>query len=348
MLDDQDLNAIDRYLARAATPDELEALEAWIAADPARRKLVEDLRRSLRSDDEAQDIDEQWTRLAHRLTDSRSLHAIDARRASASRLLQPPSPGRRLGVVAALVASLALAASIGGRLFLDRAARPREEAAREFTTQPGERANIRLLDGTRVILAPDSRMLVSDTPGRAPRDVRLQGEAYFDVAHNATRPFTVYVPDGAVRDLGTAFSVRAYPGDGEADVVVVRGRVALQPILLRQPAPEASTIEAGELGRLDSTGVVSIVQGADTEAYVGWIHGSLVFRDAPLRDALPRLERWYDVDFRLADSTLRNRHLTATFHDESLDQVLDAMALVLSIRVTHSGRSVTLSGGATR
>jgi transmembrane sensor len=346
LLDDHDLNAIDRYLARAASPEELEALEAWIAADPARRKIVEGLRRSVRADDQAKDIDEQWTGLARRLTHSRLLHATDARRAGASRLLQLPSPSRRLGVVAALVALLALAASIGGRLLLDRAVHPHEEAAREFTTQLGERANIRLLDGTRVILAPGSRMLVSDTPGRASRDVRLQGEAYFDVAHDVTRPFTVNVPDGVVRDLGTAFSVRAYPGDGEADVLVVRGRVALRPVRPQQQAPVDVTIEAGELGRIESTGVVSIVQDADTGAYVGWIHGSLVFRDAPLREALPRLERWYDVEFHVADSTLSNRHLTATFHDESLDQVLDAMALVLSIRVVHSGRSVTLSGSA--
>ena len=93
------------------------------------------------------------------------------------------------------------------------------------TTQPPP--VLRLPDGTRGRLAPGSHLRVAAEFGADRRDIHLGGEAFFDVVHDPRRPFTVFAGNAGAREVGTAFSVRAYPQDSAATVVVREGEVAL-------------------------------------------------------------------------------------------------------------------------
>ena len=74
-----------------------------------------------------------------------------------------------------------------------------------------------------------------------------------------------------------------------------------------------------------------------------WTGGSLVLEGLTLTDALPQLERWYDVTITVADSSLARRRVQARFHDETLPQVLDALSLALGAQWQQSGRTITLT-----
>ncbi|MGH7718148.1 MAG: FecR family protein, partial [Gemmatimonadaceae bacterium] len=162
---------------------------------------------------------------------------------------------------------------------------------------------------------------------------------------------------GTARDIGTKFGVRGYADDDVLAVVVSEGAVALtaatSPDTVRFPgaARAASSRPAvrdsvilteADLGRLDADGRISVERNIDVDAYLGWTEGRLAFSNTPLREVIPRLNRWYDIDVRLGDSSLGNVPYTASLKDEPLPHVLRLLAASLNVRVERAGKVVTL------
>jgi ferric-dicitrate binding protein FerR (iron transport regulator) len=208
-----------------------------------------------------------------------------------------------------------------------------EPPAGSYATATMQRAEIRLADGTRVRMAPASRLRVAADFGRERRDVYLEGEAYFDVVHDA-RPFTVYAGNASARDLGTAFSVRSYVEDSAVRVVVREGQVALSGV---------GRLAAGDVGRLTSQGVASLRHDADVDAMLAWLDGRHGFVDAPLGQVLRELARWYGTDVRLADSSLAALPFTGTVEGATPSMALDVVASTLGLTVHRDGGHTLLT-----
>jgi ferric-dicitrate binding protein FerR (iron transport regulator) len=216
-----------------------------------------------------------------------------------------------------------------------------EPVAERIVSVPrAQQAQFRLPDGTTVILGGGSSLHHPHVFG-ATRRVSLQGEAYFEVAHDARRPFQVLAGDLIATDLGTEFLVRAYPEDARARVVVRSGEVGLRPAASRDSTTGA-VVRPGQVGRRNPHGMLTI-ERADTAAYFAWTRGILVFDATPLREALPQLSRWYDLDFRLADSSLGSIPLTGRLDRTLTDDRLELLASSLGLVQTRAGRVVTLS-----
>jgi transmembrane sensor len=297
---------LDRYLAGEASAADVEAVRAWLAEDAGHALLLEDLR------------------LIRRVAAGPAPYSsADAAWAKAVKVLVP-----RRRLVPALAAAAVIIALIGvGGGLLRRMPRWSEHA-----TAVGHRTVIHLQDGTRVTLAPQSRLRYTADYGRAHRDLYLHGEAFFQVAHDEKRPLRVHTARGVTEDLGTAFVVRSYGDESATEVIVAEGRVALNALVL----------EARDLGRLDSRGTATVRRGVDVDRYLAWTKGVLAFDGMPLGDVVSTLERWYNVDIGLADSALAARRLTATFQNEPIDLVLQRIALTLGLRVERADGSVFL------
>jgi ferric-dicitrate binding protein FerR (iron transport regulator) len=149
--------------------------------------------------------------------------------------------------------------------------------------------------------------------------------------------------------------VRAYPGDSATVVVVANGAVAL-----RRAAPAHATAAAtaggapgveltrGQMGLLHPSGTPTVVDGVDLTALLSWRHGALEFQEMPLASAIRELERWYDVEITLGDTSLARVPLTATFDDQSVDQALSVVAGALDARYERDGRQVRLTTKSAR
>jgi transmembrane sensor len=213
--------------------------------------------------------------------------------------------------------------------------------AQEYATAPGRRDTVRLLDGTRIVLGPASRLRVTAGFAIGVREVTLTGEALFTVAHDAARPFRVRASHAIVEDVGTTFNVRAYESDATTTVVVAQGRVIVRAdtavVAVRRTSDV--TLEAGMLG-IVADGAVRVEHDVDLTRHIAWAEGRLVFRNTPLREALPQIARWYDVDVRLADTALAGRRITGTFEAESADYVLQLVTQSLGLVYERRGRLV--------
>jgi transmembrane sensor len=85
------------------------------------------------------------------------------------------------------------------------------------------------------------------------------------------------------------------------------------------------------------------VASVDADQYLAWTTGRLVFRDAPLRQVVSELARWYDLDVRLTDPSIGGLRLTTSFQNEPLSEVLDAVGAALQVHIERTGRAVTIS-----
>ncbi len=262
-----------------------------------------------------------------------------APRAAASRTARP---WFRSG--AGMAAAAVLGAAVG--LGVWRMA-PNDDAAATaqasvYTTRVGVRDSVLLPDGSRVVLAPGSRLTVA-SGFAASRVVELEGAAYFDVQHDAAHPFTVRSNGAEIRDIGTAFSVNT-DAAGAVVVAVTEGIVAMQGVAGDGSAPVE--LRAGDRGTLKpGTGTaseVAVQRGSVTPSDVAWTRGEITYRDTPLREVQADLRRWYGIELQAPDSVLATRTLTASLRPDAADQALQIIAIALGAEMSRTGDTVVL------
>jgi transmembrane sensor len=329
------------YLSGEGSADERAAVEAWIAAEPGRTALVAGLgdvwQRTAHARDEAPPVD---VAAAHERLRARVAARHGSAESRPTLSLAASTPHRSNRAALAYAAGLAIALAL-----VAIAIHTPRMPDREFTTARGERAAVRLADGTQVTLGAASRLRIPGVYAHdGARDVALEGEALFTVHHDPSHPFAVRVAHGMVHDVGTTFAVQAYPEDATAGIAVAEGQVS---ITRRgngwgsvHGTPQAESLTQGDLAIVSDTSV-AVIHGADVGALTSWAQGQLVFKDTPLRDVVAELGRWYAVDVRLADPRLAVLRLTASFDTESLPEALRVISLALNLRAERAGDTVT-------
>lgn len=205
----------------------------------------------------------------------------------------------------------------------------------------GSRTQMTLPDGTKVWLNAGSKISYSQSFGLVNRLVLLAGEGYFEVAHNEELFFSVESENVRVKVLGTKFNFRDYPSDAEATVSLVEGSVAMNS--QQHPADE-QLLKPGQRATVDKqTGKIRVEEYEVANA-TQWTSGKLIFDGEPLQKIVKTLERSYNVKITIAD----NRLLTLRFYgdflrqEQTLSEVLDALAATGKIKYNIKGKDVTL------
>jgi ferric-dicitrate binding protein FerR (iron transport regulator) len=199
-----------------------------------------------------------------------------------------------------------------------------------YTTDNGQRANILLPDGSTVILNVASRLDLPADFGAAHRALTLHGEGLFTVMHQGGAPFTVTVGQSTIRVLGTTFAVRRYNSDTVTKVAVREGRVAVH----------AAVVDAHQQVQIDANNTAR-VSSADP-AQFSFATGMLTIDREPLKDAVAELDRWYDVDIRVQDTSVAMHLLQGTFKTGSVNDLAAMLEYTFGVRVVRDGRVLTL------
>lgn len=347
-MSDLDWELFDRYLAGGATPAERERFERWLAEDPDHPAMILALGGalgSLEADVTKEELEAVWERITERTGITLSEPDSDPPRGRLPvtfSLAEQRRPRWRSGGRIAAAAVLAAGAVLAGReLLIDRERSDVATAERVVTVPRGQQARFQLSDGTEVLLGAGSTLRHPRAFAGRSREVTLEGEAYFTVEHDERRPFRVRAGNLIATDLGTEFMVRAYAESPGAHVVVRSGTVAVRSVQARDSTLPGRVVRPGQLGRIDTEGVPRVEQ-ADTAAYFAWTTGTLVFDGTPLREALPQLSRWYDLDFRLADSLLGAIPLSGRLDQTLTKARLDLLARSLGLEQVREGKLVML------
>lgn len=325
-LDDETIARLGRYATGTASAEEALAVERWIAAEPGRREVVEQMAAVWQRSSErpnaigAAEFDVERARLAVK-------QKIRWRRPK-------PSPWSQFAAAAAVVL---LAAGGWWMAHPPRAgAGDRPEWIAEHHTGRGELRTVVLGDGTRVTLAPGSALRQARF-GRT-RDVDLTGKAYFQVTHDPAHPFVVHAGPVETRVLGTTFSVTARPGE-PGEVVLRSGRVAVTATSAKKIT--RAILDPGQ--RAIGTADGSLELGdTDVARELAWTNGQLAFAGAPLADVVRELGHWYGLSVAVTDSSLSHRRVTGAFPLDSSTTVIRALAALVDARVVQRGDSILL------
>ena len=225
------------------------------------------------------------------------------------------------------VASLAILLAVGAVQVDDVVTNLRSD----HMTAVGERAPLELDDGSRVTLNTDSAIAVDMSPER--RQVQLlRGEAWFDVAPDAARPFVVATEAGRIRVTGTSFGVRL--DDNAAFVALTEGNLELRTGDGAGDTAPALVLTGGHQARLSPDGAFGPT-ALNRTAATAWLRDQIVFFDTPLLDVVAELNRYRAGRIVILDGSLDGLTVSGVFATDNPDAGLDAIVSTLPVQVTR-------------
>ncbi|ANH83567.1 hypothetical protein A8C56_23645 [Niabella ginsenosidivorans] len=224
-------------------------------------------------------------------------------------------------------------------------------------TRPGSKSSMKLPDGSVVWLNAGSEISYGKDFGKTSRDVKLSGEAYFDVTHDSDHPFIVHTNNFDIKVLGTAFNVKAYSSDQESETTLVRGSIELnlnngdarkillkpnEKLIFKSPGNFGKEAVAGALKpEIKITGLQTPFKDSAT-VETQWLHNCLAFRDHKLKDVAQMISRWYGVTVEIKDDSLKEKEFSGLFKDENVDQVMHALKLAGGFNYTIDKNKITI------
>jgi transmembrane sensor len=248
----------------------------------------------------------------------------EAKWASGSARPVRASPARWVWQPLALAASLVLVVGLSAWLWL---AAPHQR----YATATGEQKVATLADGSRIALNTDSQLDVAYDPRT--RHIRLdRGEAMFEVAHNAERPFIVTAGTKQVRAVGTAFIVRRIGSD--VIVTLVQGKVAVTDTA--RTATRATYLTPGERLTAPASGTARMDRQSP-EAATAWRRGQAVFADTPLASAVADLNRYGGPGIVIDDPAVSRLPISGVFATNDTEEFVRAVALLHGLHVQQQG-----------
>ena len=220
-----------------------------------------------------------------------------------------------------IAAAILLAICTIGIFFMRNEPAKNQTAAAQVNQQKINRL-VRLPDGSTVIISSGSKLnYPSSFDGLARREVYLEGQAFFDIKHNASKPFIVHAGQFETTVLGTAFNIKAFPGDIDITVTVTRGKVKVSDqnrtlgIILPHQQIACNKQKAN-----------STLKTVDTDTYLDWKAQDLLFDDVTVAEAAELLEERFNVNITFSDQLIKSNRFTTTFlKGESLEQVLTSI-----------------------
>jgi ferric-dicitrate binding protein FerR (iron transport regulator) len=340
---DLDFQKFARYFAKECSEEERKEIEAWIEADPLRREFVESFQKIWEAAGQSLDewdVDRAWKNVARRVR----IHSPYFHTHLAQEQTWTKRFWRKLSATPSVRFALIVVSLVGISYFIAQLMSTQEKAPhqtvmREITTNKGEQARIRLADGTAVLLNAQSLLRVPEKLTGNKREVYLEGEAYFDVKRADDIGFSIQLRNARIEVLGTRFTVHAWPDDNRVRVVVAEGKVSFRSD--RAKKPQQVVVTTSEMSMMAEDGTLLPPIRVDLDKQLDWVFGRMEFENTTFREVLKRLERRFNLSFSISDSTMLRRRLTASFKEESLDEILQIITLTLNLRYERKDEHVT-------
>lgn len=335
---------VHRVLSGTCTKEEHERFGQWLQQDTAHEKFYNSIRQiwSVTPREESRiDVEKAWARFRFKNM-NKTVGSTEKKRPALELKkirLQDNRKWYEKPTIYAAAAAVFLLISVFfvAQNYLNK---PTEVTYQEIITAKGEKTQLKLSDGTLVMLNSQSTLKIPSDYGSDDRSIYLKGEAFFEVEHNSLKPFKVYSDSVYAEDLGTRFNVRAFPGEDEIEVVVEEGEVEMGKIQKKEDVLHLFPNERGVITEKGNAGKQYV---ANISYYIGWTQGKLVFEDTPFEKVVKELERWYNIECVVQDSSLLKRKLTAEFQNEPLINVLKLIRRSMDIRADWQDRTVVFT-----
>lgn len=323
---------ITKFLAGEISDDELVLLKTWLSQDKDNRRIF-DLENELWQESDFHtklehfDANSAWKNISAKLQ-------LKGETTNYITILKTKS--FKIWIAAASVACLL----IFGSMILWITEKPSFKLIANsntvISTMDGEKSHIVLPDSTEIILNSGSRLEYTGQFNLDSRIVKLKGEAFFNVNTNPEKPFIVQLDQMEIFATGTRFNVFSFENEDRIETTLEEGNINISII-----GSELINLKAGQQVIFSKHSKKIDIHGVNTDTYTSWKENKLRFHDTPMEEALRKIARRYNVTFELSNKDLLDIKYTATFIDESIEEVMQMLKVVSPITYKIDYRTST-------
>ncbi|MEX0778799.1 MAG: FecR domain-containing protein [Balneolales bacterium] len=338
MIDRQTWKLIQRYVTGNANAEEQRQLNIWLDQHPDNSKMVQEIKKIWKMTPEEDfdiNVEGAWEQFQEQRMKKVGMHAVD------HTARKPYDNMLYIFRVAAVILVTLFTGYLMQQFTADNSS---DETVAEFPvmenmeTGYGEKARVSFSDGTEVTLNSASSVRFPQKFNGSKREIYLDGEAYFKVAHDSNRPFIVHTQDARVQVLGTEFNIRGWAQDPSVEVVVRDGKVSVN----------SSELEKSEDVILTKGYSTNVRRGenplppqkVDIRNNILWLSGGFHFDNKPLNQVITDIERRFNVQVSVASTELLEVPYTGTFQYAELDEILSVIASSMDIGYRRDGSKV--------
>lgn len=308
----------EQYQKGKATAEERRLVETWFENHPAEKE-------NLTAAEEASVFEDLDARIAAMLGEQ----------------AKTPARSFRWLQVAAVFLAIAGAVVMLRRTFIAKPQLP--ETYAEIKSKNGEKKQITLKDGTTVFLNSGSSIFVSSKFDEQNREVKLSGEAFFQVHRNVKKPFIIHSGKLQTTVLGTSFDIKAYPEDEKIRVIVATGKVKVESETASgKAALFAKGLTHNQALVYDKIKDKHLLTHANADSVSSWRTNHLNFENASYEEIARTLARWYNLDVTLDPKHTDTKRYTLGFYNERADKVLNVLADLTGMTYSMNGNKVTI------
>lgn len=194
--------------------------------------------------------------------------------------------------------------------------------------QRGRKSTIFLKDGSVVYLNAESKIHFPEMFSDTLREIQLEGEAYFDISKDETKPFRVNIGELKISVLGTSFNVNAYTDNEFIKVSLSTGKVRIESDDHNEnlDSNKVELIAGQSVSYSTKQNTFSKISTFNPSIDLGWKDGTIVFENAGMEEMLQRFERWYNVDFEIKNRPSFRWNYTGEFANQTLQDVLESLS----------------------
>jgi transmembrane sensor len=334
------IDLITRYLSGEATPDEVITLSGWLKSNSENQKMFEEYQKTFDAIEESRinsaiDVNDEWNKFRTKIKNEPEVKKEAKIIPLETEYKIRPNYFARIMRVAAIF--ILVAASAYVLYYYLRSDKPEIQ---QLVAQ-NESVESKLPDGSSVTLNTGSTLDYPEKFESSKRTVTLKGEAYFNVSHDEARPFIISAENICVEVLGTSFYVNTNGENGNIEVILTSGKVA---VYQKDKPAERTILEPGEKAEFSKTEQKIIKTENDDENYMSFKTKKLVFSDTPLDEIVQTLNKVYHADIKIKSKSIADCHVTVTFDNQSLDAVLNVLKATVNLKIVKSGSSIEISG----
>jgi len=315
------------------SPEEQEKLDAWLTESPENRIIGESIEQAWKlSGDYSQnvdlDLDEEFAMLDKRL---------DEQEVPQQQIVKLKT-GFKWWPMAAAIAALVAIGFLVNNLFVDHVDWILVQ------TVSNQKEKVVLPDGTNIWINQNSVLTYPEKFKSKIRQVKLDGEAFFEVSENMEMPFSIETQSGAtVQVLGTSFNVRDYKSEDLLEVQVKTGKVKFKPVKMLE---DSLILEAMNKGIFDKKSNQLIKATNASPNNFAWYSSRLEFDEVSLQKCIRDIERLFGAIIEISNQEMEYCSFTSTFENKDLKIILETIAGVFGMEVEETGMNTfRLNGG---
>jgi ferric-dicitrate binding protein FerR (iron transport regulator) len=326
------IDLISRYFSGEASPGEIQSLTEWVKENEENRGVFKKYQQAWNLTEQQiieknTDLDAEWASLTSKISFEKQQ---EARIVSINRETKRGS--FHWGKVAAASILIVALAAVGYFML-------RTPSLITVTAEAG--ALVKTLPDGSVITLNKGAILEYPSKFSGARNVKLSGEGYFEVAHDADHPFIVSSGIAKIEVLGTRFNVRTDTEGGKVSVVLTSGKVS---VYHADNVHNRTILNPGEQAEISDMRKEIVKSKVTDQNYMSWKTGRIVFDNTPLLQIASVLESVYHTRVILTDPALVNCRVTATFEHQSITSVLLVLKNTLDLQIREKDGKFLISG----